>query len=184
MPHMPFLSSLVFGTSPPTSKIQDKFQHYYQHGRRRSSSQSSRKTTGSIENDSSEDSAPASHNSHRLSNIIAKRFPKKQEVVQEHEIDFPTELKNLQKKFDDAKSETNFATVSLGSVYYHEDYINGEDAIRKMTEAWSLLMDLVDRDTWREDPDACSLETDMKALIDVFASLPRIDRHMDDNDDE
>ncbi|KAI8576889.1 hypothetical protein K450DRAFT_254784 [Umbelopsis ramanniana AG] len=178
MPHMPFLSSRVLRNSPPAAKLQDMFQH----GRRRSSSQSSRRTNGSNENDSLEDSS--SHNSHRLSHIIAKHFPKKQEVVQEHEIDFPTELQKLQEKFESARTETNFATVSQGSVYYHEDYITCEDAIREMTEAWSLLMDLVDRDTWRVDDEAQSLEMDIKALIDVFACLPRIDRHMDDNDDE
>jgi hypothetical protein len=185
MPHMPFLSSRVFGSSPPTgaAKLQDMFQHCYQHGRRRSSSQSSRRTSGSNENDSLEDSL-SSHHSHRLSHMIARRFPKKQEVVQEHEIDFPNELKNLQNKFNSARSETNCATLSRGSVYYHEDYITCEGAIRDMTEAWSLLMDLVDHDAWREDLKARSLDMDIRALIDEFASLPRIDRHMDDSDDD
>ncbi|CAO3676822.1 unnamed protein product [Umbelopsis ramanniana] len=186
MPHMPFLSSRVFGTSPPSGaiKLQDRIiQHYTQHGRRRSSSQSSRKTCGSNENDSLEDSTTP-HQSHRLSHIIAKHFAKKQEVVQEHEIDFPKELEKLREIFDKARSETDCATVSRGSVYYQEDYIDCEKAMREMTEAWSILMDLVDRDTWRENSTAENLDMDIKMLIDDFAGLPRVDLNMDDDEDD
>lgn len=186
MPHMPFLSSRVFGTSPPSGaiKLQDRIiQHYTQHGRRRSSSQSSRKTCGSNENDSLEDSTTP-HQSHRLSHIIAKHFAKKQEVVQEHEIDFPKELEKLREIFDKARSETDCATVSRGSVYYQEDYIDCEKAMREMTEAWSILMDLVDRDTWRENSTAENLDMDIKMLIDDFAGLPRVDLNLDDDEDD
>jgi hypothetical protein len=186
MPHMPFLSSRVFGTSPPTgtAKLHDMIQQYYQHGRRRSSSQSSRRTCGSNEIDSLEDTPSPHHSHHRLSHIIAKHFAKKQEVVQEHEIDFPKELEELRKKFDIAKSETSCATLSLGSVYYHDDYLTCEDAISDMTEAWSMLMDLVDLDTWRDDLDARSIDMDIKALLDEFAALPRIERPIDDEEDD
>lgn len=181
MPHMSFLSSRLFGTSPTTgaAKLHDMIQQYYQHGRRRSSSQSSRRTCGSNEIDSLEDST-SHHHHHRLSHIISKHFAKKPTVVHEHEIELPKELEELRKKYNIAKSETSCASVSLGSVYYREDYITCEEAISEMTEAWSLLMDHVDHGTWRGDLDAQALDMEIKALLDDFAALPRIDFDEDD----
>ncbi|CAM0135367.1 unnamed protein product [Umbelopsis sp. WA50703] len=183
---MPFISSRVFGTSPPTgaAKLHDMIQQYYKHGRRRSSSQSSRRTSSS-EIDSSDDSSIPSHNtSHRLSHIIAKHFAKKPEVVHEHQIDFEKELEDLRTKYEIAKSEKYCAALSLGSVYYHEDYPTCEDAIRQMTEAWSLLMDLVDLERWRKDPQAQDLDRNIKILLDEFSALPMLDREHDDDDHE
>ncbi|KAG2186435.1 hypothetical protein INT43_002873 [Umbelopsis isabellina] len=185
MPHMPFLQSRVFSTSPPTgaAKLQDKIQQYYKHGRRRSSSQSSRHTS-SIEFDGSDDSSPPAHNtSHRLSNIIAKHFAKKPEVVHEHEIDFEEELEKLRAKYNEANEEIRYAELSYNSIYYEQDYMTCETAIRKMTEAWSLLMDLVDLVRWREDPQAQELDKNIKILLDRFAALPMLDRDEDEDDD-
>lgn len=132
--------------------------------------------------DSLEDSSSQHHR--RLSHIIAKHFAKKPAVVHEHEINLPKELAELRKKYDIAKSETSCATVSLGSVYYHEDYLTCASAISEMTEAWSLLLDLVDNEKWREDLDAQSLDMEIKTLLEDFATLPRIDRDLDEDDDE
>ncbi|GAB5591702.1 hypothetical protein Unana1_06602 [Umbelopsis nana] len=111
-------------------------------------------------------------------------FAKKPAVVHEHEINLPKELAELRKKYDIAKSETSCATVSLGSFYYHEDYLTCASAISEMTEAWSLLLDLVDNEKWREDLDAQSLDMEIKTLLEDFATLPRIDRDLDEDDDE
>lgn len=186
MPHMPFLPSRVFSTSPPTSaaKLQDKIQQYYKNGRRRSSSQSSRRTS-SIEFDGSDDSStPVQNNtSHRLSNAFAKHFAKKPEVVHEHEIDFEQELAKLRAKYNEANGEIRYAILSRDSIYYEQDYTTCETYIREMTEAWSSLMDLVDLGRWREDPEAQDLDMNIKILLEKFAALPMLDRDEDEDDD-